>query len=84
MATDPFQLFDEWFAEARANEVNEPEAMAVATTGSDSVAKLWDVATLKEVSTLKGHAGAVKSLAFSPDGKRFLMVMEPARTADVS
>jgi pyridoxamine 5'-phosphate oxidase len=32
---DPFQLFDEWFAEARATEVNEPEAMAVATSGLD-------------------------------------------------
>jgi len=35
MAIDPFTLFDEWFAEARAGEPNEPEAMAVATTGSD-------------------------------------------------
>ena len=35
MATDPFQLFDEWFSEARASEPNEPEAMAVATTGED-------------------------------------------------
>ena len=33
--TDPFALFDHWFAEARAAEVNEPEAMAVATTGAD-------------------------------------------------
>ena len=31
MATDPFQLFDDWFAEARANEVNDAEAMALAT-----------------------------------------------------
>jgi pyridoxamine 5'-phosphate oxidase len=31
MATDPFQLFDEWFAEARASEVNDAEAMALAT-----------------------------------------------------
>lgn len=31
MATDPFQLFDEWFAEARASEPNDPEAMAFAT-----------------------------------------------------
>ena len=31
MATDPFQLFDEWFAEARDAEVNDPEAMALAT-----------------------------------------------------
>src|SRR3954463_16813512 len=35
MATDPFALFDEWFAEARAAEPNEPEAMTVATTGLD-------------------------------------------------
>ena len=35
MATDPFTLFDQWFAEARASEPNEPEAMAVATTGRD-------------------------------------------------
>jgi pyridoxamine 5'-phosphate oxidase len=35
MATDPFSLFDEWFAEARASEPNEPEAMALATAGGD-------------------------------------------------
>jgi pyridoxamine 5'-phosphate oxidase len=34
MATDPFQLFDEWFAEARAAEINDPEAMALATADS--------------------------------------------------
>jgi pyridoxamine 5'-phosphate oxidase len=33
--TDPFTLFDEWFAEARASEPNEPEAMTVATAGAD-------------------------------------------------
>ena len=31
MPSDPFPLFDEWFAEARANEPNDPEAMALAT-----------------------------------------------------
>lgn len=36
MATDPFQLFEEWFEEARANEPNEPGAMTVATAGSDA------------------------------------------------
>jgi pyridoxamine 5'-phosphate oxidase len=35
MASDPFRLFDEWFAEARASEPNEPEAMALATAGAD-------------------------------------------------
>ena len=29
--SDPFSLFDEWFAEARASEINDPEAMALAT-----------------------------------------------------
>ena len=35
MATDPFALFDEWFAEARATELNDPEAMSLATAGAD-------------------------------------------------
>jgi len=34
MANDPFKLFDEWFAEARASEINDPEAMALATAGN--------------------------------------------------
>ena len=29
--TDPFALFDEWLAEARESEPNDPEAMALAT-----------------------------------------------------
>ena len=29
--TDPFALFDTWFAEARASEPNDPDAMAVAS-----------------------------------------------------
>lgn len=35
MATDPFELFAQWFADARASEPNDPDAMAVATAGSD-------------------------------------------------
>ena len=31
MATDPFELFGQWFAEARASELNDPEAMAFAS-----------------------------------------------------
>jgi pyridoxamine 5'-phosphate oxidase len=31
MADDPFSLFDSWLAEARAAEINDPEAMAFAT-----------------------------------------------------
>lgn len=32
---DPFALFDAWFAEAQANEPNEPNAMAVGTATPD-------------------------------------------------
>ena len=32
--------------------------------------KIWDSATGKELFALKGHAGAVMSVAFSPDGQR--------------
>jgi len=35
MAVDPHDLFEEWFAEARAAELNDPEAMALATAGAD-------------------------------------------------
>jgi len=35
MATDPFELFDLWFSEARASEINDPEAMALATGDAD-------------------------------------------------
>lgn len=32
---DPFTLFNQWFAEARASEPADPNAMALATTGPD-------------------------------------------------
>jgi len=35
MADDPHRLFEDWFAEARASEPNDAEAMALATAGSD-------------------------------------------------
>ena len=48
MADDPFALFDAWFAEARASEPNDPEAMALATAGADGQPSLRMV-------LLKGH-----------------------------
>jgi pyridoxamine 5'-phosphate oxidase len=55
MATDPFQLFDAWFAEARAGEPNDPEAMALATADGDGSPSVRMV-------LLKGHG---------PDGFTF-------------
>jgi pyridoxamine 5'-phosphate oxidase len=48
MADDPFALFDTWFAEAKATEINDPNAMALATTGSDGQPSVRMV-------LLKGH-----------------------------
>ena len=35
MSTDPFALFDEWFAEAKVSEPNDPDAMAFATADAN-------------------------------------------------
>jgi pyridoxamine 5'-phosphate oxidase len=48
MATDPLQLFDAWLAEARASELNDPEAMALATADADGCPSV-------RIVLLKGH-----------------------------
>jgi pyridoxamine 5'-phosphate oxidase len=48
MPTDPIALFDEWLAEARASEPNDPEAMALATAGANGQPSVRMV-------LLKGH-----------------------------
>ena len=48
MSDDPFALFDSWFAEARASEANDSNAMALATTTPDGRPSLRRV-------LLKGH-----------------------------
>jgi len=45
---DPFSLFDTWFAEARTTEINDSNAMALATTGVDGQPSVRMV-------LLKGH-----------------------------
>jgi len=51
MADDPFELFETWFAEARAHEPNDPEAMALATSTGDGHPSVRMV-------LLKGHGPA--------------------------
>jgi pyridoxamine 5'-phosphate oxidase len=36
-ANDPFTLFAEWFVEAKASEINDPEAMSLATVDADGL-----------------------------------------------
>ena len=37
--------------------------------GSEGLATVWNAATGKEVTTMRGHDGSVVTLAWSPDGK---------------
>ena len=47
-ADEPFGLFDAWFAEARTQEINDPNAMALATVDADGLPNVRMV-LLKEV-----------------------------------
>jgi pyridoxamine 5'-phosphate oxidase len=48
MTNDPLHLFDDWFAQAQAAELNDPNAVAVATVGADGQPSVRMV-------LLKGH-----------------------------
>jgi pyridoxamine 5'-phosphate oxidase len=63
MANDPFRLFDAWLAEARASEINDPEAMALATSSADGRPSVRMV-------LLKGHG---------PDGFDFYTTAQSAK-----
>lgn len=67
MAADPFQLFDDWLAEAREGEPNDPEAMALATAGADGHPHVRMV-------LLKGHG---------PDGFIFYTNEQSAKGAQL-
>ncbi len=46
-----------------------PDGQRLASASVDQTVKVWDARTGEETLTLKGHAGAVLSVAFSPDGQ---------------
>ena len=45
---DPFTLFNQWFAEAREAEINDPEAMAVATADAEGRLKPFTADQLRD------------------------------------
>ncbi len=66
--TDPFRLFDDWFAEARESEPNDPDAMALATATPDGRPSVRMV-------LLKGHG---------PDGFTFYTNLDSRKGAELS
>jgi WD40 repeat protein len=52
--------------------VYSPDGKYAATGCNDRVARIWEVATGKEVQQFSGHSDGVVSVAFSPDGKYLL------------
>jgi WD40 repeat protein len=46
-----------------------PDGRTLAAASQDQSVHLWDIATGKVVSALRGHEGSVTALAFAPDGK---------------
>jgi hypothetical protein len=47
-----------------------PDGRQVVTASSDKTARLWEVASRKEIGVLKGHDERVFRAAFSPDGRQ--------------
>lgn len=66
--TDPFALFDAWFAEARAGEPNDPDAMALATADAGGRAS-------SRMVLLKGHG---------PDGFVFYTNRDSRKAHDLA
>lgn len=68
---EPFELFAEWFAEARKSEINDPEAVAVATSTPDGAPSVRMV-LMKEFSNdgfvfyTNGHSRKGREIAANP------------------
>jgi WD40 repeat protein len=46
-----------------------PDNKTLAVAGFEHLATLWDVASLSQLGTLRGHVGAIRAVTYSPDGQ---------------
>jgi WD40 repeat protein len=51
-----------------------PDGKFAVTGNVDGLIRVWDIASGKEVITLKGHHGQMRSVRFSPDGGKIVSV----------
>ena len=75
-AEEPFALFAEWFAQARANEPNDPNAMALATVDADGLPDLRMV-LMKDYDSsgfvFYSHTGSAKGRELTQNPKAALL-----------
>jgi len=73
--SDPASVFVS-FGSGHENSITSvafsPNGRDVLTGSLDKTARLWDVATGKELRRFEGHTAAVNSVAFSPNGRQVL------------
>jgi WD40 repeat protein len=62
--------------------VFSPNGRNIASSSYDQSARLWDVATGREIKLLSGHTAGVNSAMFSPDG-RFVATASRDKTARI-
>ena len=49
-----------------------PDGSRIVTASTDKTARIWDIATSREIAVLLGHSYHVQSAAFSADGSRIV------------
>ncbi len=64
-----------------ATAVFSPDGKLIASADGDGDARIWDVATHRQIQLMKGHNAALRGIAFSPDGKRIVTAADDKHCA---